>query len=304
MKISRIAQLGAVAAIAALTLAGCASNEGGTTSPSDSAARPHRHAQRRRRILAAGRRPGVDRRVPDRQPRRHDQLRPLGFRRRSRDLPSRRRRVRRLRPRVQGRGDRAGAFDACVDGTDLVDLPVYISPIAIFNVEGVDDAQPRRRRPSPGIFAGTITNWNDPAIAAMNDDATLPDLAHHARAPLRRLGHDQELHRLPRPGRPDVWTYEPVEEWPFQGGEAAQGTSGVVDAVTKRQRHHRLRRRIAPPRPRRRQHQGRRRVRRRPPRRAAAVVDASPLVEGRARPTSPSSSTAPRPRPASTRSCS
>ena len=30
---------------------------------------------------------------------------------------------------------------------------------------------------------------------------------------------------------PDVWTYE-ADGWPFEGGEAAQGTSGVVDAVT------------------------------------------------------------------------
>ena len=37
MKISRIAQVGAVAAIAVLTLAGCASNEGDTSAPSESA---------------------------------------------------------------------------------------------------------------------------------------------------------------------------------------------------------------------------------------------------------------------------
>ncbi|HET8779464.1 MAG TPA: substrate-binding domain-containing protein, partial [Agromyces sp.] len=30
----------------------------------------------------------------------------------------------------------------------------------------------------------------------------------------------------------DVWTYEADGVWPFEGGEAAQGTSGVVDAVT------------------------------------------------------------------------
>ena len=30
---------------------------------------------------------------------------------------------------------------------------------------------------------------------------------------------------------PDVWTFEPGQEWPVKGGEAAQGTSGVVDAV-------------------------------------------------------------------------
>jgi len=33
----------------------------------------------------------------------------------------------------------AGGFGNCVDGTDLVEIPAYISPIAVaFNVEGVD----------------------------------------------------------------------------------------------------------------------------------------------------------------------
>ncbi len=31
---------------------------------------------------------------------------------------------------------------------------------------------------------------------------------------------------------PDVWTYEVSDEWPIQGGEAAQGTSGVKQAIT------------------------------------------------------------------------
>ena len=53
---------------------------------------------------------------------------------------------------------------------------------------------------------------------------------HHARAPPRQVRHHAELHRLPaRRGRP---TGPPVaDEWPIQGGEAAQGTSGVVGAV-------------------------------------------------------------------------
>jgi phosphate transport system substrate-binding protein len=30
---------------------------------------------------------------------------------------------------------------------------------------------------------------------------------------------------------PDVWTYDVSGDWPVKGGEAAQGTSGVVEAV-------------------------------------------------------------------------
>ena len=51
------------------------------------------------------------------------------------------------------------------------------------------------------IFAGKITNWNDPAIAADNPGETLPDLAI---TPVHRSdesGTTAELHRLPEQGR-------------------------------------------------------------------------------------------------------
>ena len=69
--------------------------------------------------------------------------------------------------------------------------------------------QPRRastRSTSPpktiaDIFDGKITTWDDPAIAEPTTDADLPDDDDHPGAPLRRLGHHRELHRLPRRGR-------------------------------------------------------------------------------------------------------
>src|SRR5690606_10171934 len=59
-------------------------------------------------------------------------------------------------------------FESCAADSGIVEIPAYISPIAIiFNLEGVDslDLDPAT---VAGIFAGTITNWNDPAIAATN----------------------------------------------------------------------------------------------------------------------------------------
>ena len=82
-----------------------------------------------------------------------------------------------------------------------------------------------------GIFAGTITNWNDPAIAALNADATLPDLAI---TPVHRAddsGTTENFTDYLAQAAPEVWTYEADGEWPLQSGEAAQGTSGVVAAV-------------------------------------------------------------------------
>ena len=58
----------------------------------------------------------------------------------------------------------AGGFKGCVADTGYVEVPVYISPIAvIFNVEGVDELN-LDAATLAGIFKGTITTWNDPAI--------------------------------------------------------------------------------------------------------------------------------------------
>ncbi len=50
------------------------------------------------------------------------------------------------------------------------------------------------------IFLGHITNWNDPAIAALNPGATLPEPEDHAGLPVGRLGHVVQLQRLPLVG--------------------------------------------------------------------------------------------------------
>lgn len=126
----------------------------------------------------------------------------------------------------------AGGFAKCAADSSIVELPLYISPIAvIFNVEGVDTLN-LDAATIAGIFAGNITKWNDPAIAALNADATLPDLAI---TPVHRSddsGTTENFTDYLAAAAPDVWTYEADGVWPFEGGEAAQGTSGVVDAVT------------------------------------------------------------------------
>ncbi|GAA2046046.1 phosphate ABC transporter substrate-binding protein PstS [Agromyces tropicus] len=126
----------------------------------------------------------------------------------------------------------AGGFEKCAPDTTIVELPLYISPIAvIFNVEGVDSLN-LDPATLAGIFAGDITNWNDPAIAATNEGVELPD---QAITPVHRSddsGTTENFTDYLGAAAPDVWTYEADGVWPFEGGEGAQGTSGVVDAVT------------------------------------------------------------------------
>ena len=126
----------------------------------------------------------------------------------------------------------AGPFDACAEGSGIVELPTYISPIAvIFNLEGVDELN-LDAATIAGLFAGTITNWNDPAIAALNPDATLPDLTV---TPVHRTddsGTTENFTDYLFQAASGVWTSEPDGVWPLQSGEGASGTSGVVSAVS------------------------------------------------------------------------
>lgn len=126
----------------------------------------------------------------------------------------------------------AGPFDGCATG-DIVEIPAYISPIAIvFNVEGVDSLNMDAATVA-GIFSGKITNWNDAAIAALNPDATLPDLAISAVHRSDKSGTTGNFTEYLEAAAPEAWTSGAIEEWPTElGGEGAQGTSGVVEAVT------------------------------------------------------------------------
>jgi phosphate transport system substrate-binding protein len=126
----------------------------------------------------------------------------------------------------------AGGFASCAEGSGVVQLPLYVSPIAIiFQLEGIDSLNM-----SPdviaSIFAQSITNWNDPAIAALNEGVELPDLAITAVHRSDDSGTTENFTDYLFQAAPSIWTVEPDGVWPFQSGEAAQGTSGVVDAVT------------------------------------------------------------------------
>ena len=122
-------------------------------------------------------------------------------------------------------------FAGCVAGTDIIEIPAYISPIAIiFNLDGVDSLN-LNPDTLAGIFKGSITTWSDAAIAAENPGVTLPDLAITA------------VHRSDESGTTEnftdylsavssVWDASASGDWPYDGGEAAAQTSGVVDAVT------------------------------------------------------------------------
>jgi len=124
------------------------------------------------------------------------------------------------------------ASSRCDASQTALNLPVYISPIAvIYNVDGVTDLK-LDADTLAGIFAGKITKWNDPKIAALNDGASLPDQNITAVHRADDSGTTENFTEYLHEAAPKVWTSEPDGEWPLQGGEAAPQTSGMVDTVT------------------------------------------------------------------------
>jgi phosphate transport system substrate-binding protein len=126
----------------------------------------------------------------------------------------------------------AGTFASCAPDTKAIDLPVYISPIAVvFNVEGVDELN-LDAATIANIFSGKITTWNDPAIAALNADATLPSAPITAVHRSDDSGTTKNFTDYLGKVAPEAWTEKAADAFPFQSGEGAQGTSGVIQAVT------------------------------------------------------------------------
>jgi phosphate transport system substrate-binding protein len=123
------------------------------------------------------------------------------------------------------------AQSRCGGPDDLVEVPVYISPIAVaYNLEGVDNLQLSPETLAK-IFKQEIKTWNDPAIKADNPDANLPNTRI---TPVNRSdesGTTQNFTDYLHQVAPKVWTFDADQVWPVKGGEAAQGTSGVVDAI-------------------------------------------------------------------------
>jgi phosphate transport system substrate-binding protein len=116
-------------------------------------------------------------------------------------------------------------------GGDVFELPNYISAIAVvYNLPGVDKLN-LSPETTAKIFSGAITTWNDPAIAADNPDATLPSTKVTAVHRSDKSGTTKNFTDYLDKASHGAWTQGAVDEWPTKGGEAANGTSGVIQAI-------------------------------------------------------------------------
>ena len=121
----------------------------------------------------------------------------------------------------------------CAADSGIVQLPLYISPIAIgYNLDGVDNLNLDSSTIAK-IFSGKIAKWNDPAIAALNPDATLPDLAI---TPVHRSTNSGTTENftdyLSKTAAAD-WPFDVSGDWPAEltGGEGAAETGDVASIL-------------------------------------------------------------------------
>jgi phosphate transport system substrate-binding protein len=114
----------------------------------------------------------------------------------------------------------------------IFELPNYISAIAVvYHLDGVKDLNLSPATVA-GIFNGSITTWNDPKIAADNPNAKLPSTAVTPVHRADKSGTTENFTDYLSKAAPEVWTAGKVGEWPTPGGEAANGTSGVIASVS------------------------------------------------------------------------
>ena len=114
-------------------------------------------------------------------------------------------------------------------------VPAYISPIAVaYNVPGFtgDTHAKMTGEVIAKVFNGEITRWNDQAIAALNEGASLPDLAIVTVHRSDESGTSENFAKYLADVAPEVWTHEPAKTWPIEGGQSGDGTSGVITTIS------------------------------------------------------------------------
>jgi phosphate transport system substrate-binding protein len=130
-------------------------------------------------------------------------------------------------------GELSAAKERC-GGTDPIEVPAYVSPIAVaFNVAGVDSLS-LSAETIANIFNGKITTWNDDAIASSNEGVDLPDTAisiiHRSDDSGTTTNFTDYLFKASN----GAWKTEADGLWPedLTGGQGLEGTSGVIGGIT------------------------------------------------------------------------
>ena len=130
---------------------------------------------------------------------------------------------------VEGVVETDKAKERC-QGNPAWDLPMVVGPIAfVYSVDGVDKLVLNAEVLS-NIFNGTITTWNDPAIAKLNADAKLPGDKITVFFRSDESGTTENATKFLSKAGDGAWKKEPGKAWTGVG-EGKNKSSGVAEAV-------------------------------------------------------------------------
>ncbi|MFC5286346.1 phosphate ABC transporter substrate-binding protein PstS [Actinokineospora guangxiensis] len=122
------------------------------------------------------------------------------------------------------------AVDRC-DGAPAWNLPMVFGPVAVvYRLDGVGELVLSGELLAR-IFSGAITRWNDPAIAALNAGAALPELPITVVYRADESGTTDNFQKYLGAASGGVWDRGAGKTFLGGVGQGGQGSPGVADAV-------------------------------------------------------------------------
>jgi phosphate transport system substrate-binding protein len=127
------------------------------------------------------------------------------------------------------KGEVAAAATRC--GSPALDIPMVTGPIAIsFKLNGVTGLTLTPKLIAQ-IFLGTITKWNDPAIAAANSGVSLPSTPITVFFRSDQSGTTQNFETYLAATDPADFTATPSKVWAGKVGQGKSGSQGVQQGI-------------------------------------------------------------------------
>ncbi|WP_323378285.1 phosphate ABC transporter substrate-binding protein PstS [Streptomyces smaragdinus] len=116
-------------------------------------------------------------------------------------------------------------------GGQGINIPMVGGPIAVvYNVDGVDKLS-MDAKTMADVFSGKIKTWDDAAIKKLNPDAKLPSTKIQPVHRSDESGTTDNFTKYLNSVAPDAWAHEHEKKWPLEGGQAADGSSGIASQV-------------------------------------------------------------------------
>jgi len=128
--------------------------------------------------------------------------------------------------------DQPKADARCKSGP-AVHLPMVVGPIAVvYKISGVSTLQLKPATLAK-IFAGKVTTWNDPTIAADNPGVTLPSTKILSVHRSDSSGTTDNFTKYLSKTAGADWTFGNDKTWKAPGGDAEKGSDGIAAALGK-----------------------------------------------------------------------